>query len=264
MSLSHCPANKRLLLLCSLSMLCALYILVADAHAQSGNVPPEQLAIQKLIDDVTLSDEEFLGVLKNHSEIGEKLIAFYDYLEFLHASPNTDFEDSAKLENNINYHFTEYFMGRQRDKNERKIVQLNKRYEIFEEGDLLLNLLNYTRTYQDRPKFDNDLLIGSHLKNLRYLNLYTNKLAEYGAWLREVKGYLFKRELSFWEDRLAKQICDQSHIRKDCVQKILNNIPDRHEVDPDNIGELLVLALCRVNIILNRKLYRFDFCEKRI
>ena len=251
-------ATKRLLFRCGVLLLCAAFIGVSGTHAQSDSVPAEQLVIQQFIDDDDLSDEDFEKLLSEQGEIGEKLITLIDYVLAYQTGSNADFEDGTKLENVVNYHLIEFLVGRQQDKHQRRIAQLDRTYKIFEEDDPLPNLLEYLKTRRNKTKFDSDLRIGRHLKNLRYMNLYTNRGSEYAAWLRRAKRYQFKRELSFWQDRLDRQICDRSDIRNECVQKIKDALPQQGEFD---WVALFYKALCPVNIVHDRRLYRFDLCE---
>ncbi len=231
-------------------------VFVSGIHtlsAQDDDISDKQSEIQRILDMEGLSDDEMGAKLQDHGIIGEKIVSYVNYL--------TDRKKTPEFDNIFNYHVVEFLDGRDTDYNFRKIISLNKKYNILPESDYLLNLVLYKKQTLDGFKFHSDLQKGSHIKNLRYLVPHSDgKWDEYVSWVLPAKGYLYNREVSYWEDLLGQQICERSDRKKDCISKIGERVKRENASDVDEAFTKRIM--CDVSLLHKGEFYNFNFCNR--
>jgi hypothetical protein len=229
----------------------SLFVSIQTSIAESKNKSKEQADIQRILNLEYATDVEILSKLKKYGILGEKIATYLNY--------SLDMKKTPDLDNFFNYHVAEFFYGRDTNYHFGKIIGMNKDYNILPESDYFLNTILYKRTMIDGFEFSSDLQVGSHIKNLRYLARYSDaKWDEYENWILPSKGYLYNREVSYWENRIGQQICDRSDRRKDCISKIKNKLKNG---SADEADESVVRASCKVSMTYKGEFYEFDLCS---
>lgn len=210
-----------------------------------------QSGLQKFLDNNSIFESEGASTVLKCGKFGEILVQYAEYLENLKSNNNLSIV--------ANYNIYEILVNKNIEHNFGILREFNKKYEYYEDDDLIFNLSKNIYLRKNKSIYESQLSIIKYIKTLRYISPHYEKarLVEYSNIVKNSKNYIFNIEKKYWNKYYGREVCDSDDGKSECMEKIVTLIEN---IDVPDEEQLIIEFACTAVFAYDGNFYEFTIC----